>query len=481
MSSSDEEMLSDHERAPTHEESDDAVSSRHNSEEEEEEEHASPRRRDSEEEAKNVPPISYVPSDSDEELEQERQAARMKALQQTEKAPAPKQLDSDDSDVPSERQNSEAEMHSDDDHRDSEPEEEEEQERRGQSSKKSDHQQIFGDLSDSDDGSDREQAKRDFTEDDIVGPRLYPDTDEQADEAIPEDMNVFTHRTMADLGKEALLFVKFPNFLSVETKPFSPEFYEDEVDEEENVDEEGRQRLKLKVENTIRWRKTMNRDGTEVRESNAKIVRWSDGTMSLYLGSEIFELTVQPLHEHNHLYIRQGAGLQGLSVFKKRVVFRPHSTETLTHRKMTLNMAERSNKSQRVKVLNVVGSNPEEMKRDMIRKEEEKLRAAARRETQQRKLKDRQRPSGLTPGFLEGGGGGYDSDEGESLGAIKNRYKSRVEAPLLGQSSDEESDGGNRLDKAKLDSEEDSSDVEAHERDQKGSRKKKIVSDEESD
>ena len=49
-------------------------------------------------------------------------------------------------------------------------------------------------------------------------------------------------------------FVKLPNFLSVETRPYDPNFYEDEIDEDEVLDEEGRARLKLKVENTIRWR-----------------------------------------------------------------------------------------------------------------------------------------------------------------------------------------------------------------------------------
>lgn len=38
-----------------------------------------------------------------------------------------------------------------------------------------------------------------------------------------------------------------PNFLSVETRPFDPNFYEDELDEDEILDEEGRTRLKLKV------------------------------------------------------------------------------------------------------------------------------------------------------------------------------------------------------------------------------------------
>lgn len=51
----------------------------------------------------------------------------------------------------------------------------------------------------------------------------------------------------AELGSEGPLFVKFPNFLSVETKPFDVETYEDEIEDDDVLDEEGRTRLKLKV------------------------------------------------------------------------------------------------------------------------------------------------------------------------------------------------------------------------------------------
>lgn len=44
------------------------------------------------------------------------------------------------------------------------------------------------------------------------------------------------------MGRE-IHFVKLPNFLSVETRPFDQETYEDEIDEEETLDEEGRARL----------------------------------------------------------------------------------------------------------------------------------------------------------------------------------------------------------------------------------------------
>lgn len=98
----------------------------------------------------------------------------------------------------------------------------------------------------------------------------------------------------SDIGKE-LHFVKLPNFLSVEPRPYDAETYEDEVDEEENLDEEGRARLKLKVENTMRWRTSFDKEGNAYQESNTRMVKWSDGSLSLFLGSEVFDVYRQPL------------------------------------------------------------------------------------------------------------------------------------------------------------------------------------------
>ena len=52
------------------------------------------------------------------------------------------------------------------------------------------------------------------------------------------------------LGSE-IAFVKLPNFLSVETKPFVASHYEDEIEEDEVLDEEGRARMKLRVRVSI--------------------------------------------------------------------------------------------------------------------------------------------------------------------------------------------------------------------------------------
>lgn len=184
--------------------------------------------------------------------------------------------------------------------------------------------------------------------------------------------------------------------------------------------------MKLKVENTIRWRNVVDKDGNMTKESNARIVKWSDGSMSLHLGSEIFDIHKQHLlqGDNNHLYIRQGTGLQGQSVFKTKLTFRPHSTDSFTHKKMTLSLADRSQKTQKIRVLPTVGEDPEANRTDRIKKEEDKLRASLRRENKARRVRERVNQRGPTASYLEPDLD--DDDEGAiSLSAIKNKYKQR--------------------------------------------------------
>ena len=149
-----------------------------------------------------------------------------------------------------------------------------------------------------------------------------------------------------ELGDEMHL-LRLPNFLSIEPHPFHPATYADEAGEEA-LDEEGRMRLKLRVENMIRWRfkRTINEDGSEgdiehdelgepVRESNARVVKWSDGSLSLHLGDEIFDVHVAPLAgNYEHLFVRQGNGLVGVGIFRTKLGVRPHSTDSQTHKKV---------------------------------------------------------------------------------------------------------------------------------------------------
>lgn len=268
----------------------------------------------------------------------------------------------------------------------------------------------------------------------------FPDDDEEDVEPEPEPVTSVIEADMPifpSMMNEQLFFVKMPNFLSVEPRAFDPEFYDEEVDEEELQDEEGRSRLKLKIENTIRWRYAKdsagdgeNEEGRE-RESNARIVRWSDGSASLMLGSEVFDIHQNALGsgDFSHLFVQQGTGLQGQAVFKTKLTFRPHSTDSHTHRKITMSIADRLGKTQKIRVLPVVGKDPDAHRTEMMKKEEDRLRSAVRLENQQRRMRERQYAKGkVNVGFLENFGDDDDDDE-TSISAIKRSVHNRAPKP----------------------------------------------------
>lgn len=226
--------------------------------------------------------------------------------------------------------------------------------------------------------------------------------------------------TSVNLGSE-LYYVKLPNFLSIGTHEYDPATYEDEIDEDEAVDNEGRARLKLKVENTIRWRKIRDRSGEEQVQSNARVVEWSDGSLSLYLGSEIFDVNEKSIGECSHLFTRQGIrqGLLGQAIFNTKLSIRPNSTESFTHRKLTLSLADRSQKTQKIRMLNNPGQDPEVRLSELIKKEDDKMKATLRRETKQRRVQERSQTRGPNAAYLEPDYEEEDEDGAISLSAIK--------------------------------------------------------------
>ena len=186
----------------------------------------------------------------------------------------------------------------------------------------------------------------------------------------------------------------------------------------------------------------MRPSGHPIKESNARIVKWSDGSYSLHLGNEIFDVHKQPLQsDFNHLFIRQvhisimycwvsskiqlallqGTGLQGQAVFRTKLSFRPHSTDSQTHKKMTLSMADRSSKTNQIKVISMVGADPDVNRWARIKSEESALRQSLRNDGKNKRLPSK--GGKLSGGYLEGGGGGdSDDDAAVSIAAIKAKY-----------------------------------------------------------
>lgn len=160
------------------------------------------------------------------------------------------------------------------------------------------------------------------------------------------------------------------------------------------------------------------------KESNARMVKWSDGSMSLHLGNEIFDVYKQPLQgDHNHLFIRQGTGLQGQAVFRTKLTFRPHSTESFTHKKMTMSLADRSQKTSGIKILTQVGHDPDADRMFNLKKEEEKLRQAMKQKpTQSKPKRNRDTAAHNNSSYREDGDHESEDEGAISIAAIKSKH-----------------------------------------------------------
>ncbi|KAH9993735.1 Leo1-like protein-domain-containing protein [Russula compacta] len=86
--------------------------------------------------------------------------------------------------------------------------------------------------------------------------------------------------------------IRMPNFVKVDSKPFHPDTYVGPEHEEDFLGgtHERDMGIKLRVENTVRWRWNKDKDDQDHRQSNGHVIRWSDGSMSLRLGKEYFDI-----------------------------------------------------------------------------------------------------------------------------------------------------------------------------------------------
>ncbi|KAJ1861082.1 Paf1 complex component [Coemansia sp. RSA 2703] len=92
-------------------------------------------------------------------------------------------------------------------------------------------------------------------------------------------------------GKYVL--ARAPNLMQLDPTPFTPDAYEDLIPREHSAMEHGVKDavsgdIAMAVEgiiaNTIRWRRVTDSDGQTRRESNARLVRWSDGSTTVVIG-----------------------------------------------------------------------------------------------------------------------------------------------------------------------------------------------------
>ncbi|EJD48033.1 hypothetical protein AURDEDRAFT_151178 [Auricularia subglabra TFB-10046 SS5] len=168
--------------------------------------------------------------------------------------------------------------------------------------------------------------------------------------------------------------IRLPNYLKLDARPFAPEVYNG-VESEEGDPETAKERsmsIKLEVENTIRWRWVRGPNGEMVRQSNTRFIRWSDGSLSLQLGKELFDVNqnVEPVAQQSQssqaesqsAHTPSGTGsltylvaqhkraeiLQAEALVTGQLSVRPVSMQSETHRRLVRALSQKHSKTARI-------------------------------------------------------------------------------------------------------------------------------------
>ncbi|KAG6891268.1 hypothetical protein C0995_008520 [Termitomyces sp. Mi166 len=202
--------------------------------------------------------------------------------------------------------------------------------------------------------------------------------------------------------------IRMPNFVKVDSKPFHPDTYMGPEHDEEELGDNIRERsmsIKLKVENTVRWRWTKDAAGIDRRQSNSRIIRWSDGTLSLRLGKELFDInqsldtsaTVSrqflgsqasqptqssqsdaPVKSQGLTYLvaqhKRSQVLQAEAVITGYMSLRPTGMQSETHRMLVRAVGQKHNKVARLRMAPDPTMDPEREKMELMKQSNKKAR-----------------------------------------------------------------------------------------------------------
>uniref|UniRef100_A0A0E0C2L1 Leo1-like protein n=1 Tax=Oryza meridionalis TaxID=40149 RepID=A0A0E0C2L1_9ORYZ len=253
--------------------------------------------------------------------------------------------------------------------------------------------------------------------------------------------NIVRWRTVKNAnGTTSMNVIKVSNIMGIDPKPFDPKTY---VEEDVFVTDESGTKKRIRLEdNIVRWRTVKNANGTTSCESNARIVKWKDGTMQLLIGNEVLDISVHEAHhDQSHLFLRNGKGvLQSQGRLLRKMRFMPSSLSSKSHRLLTALVDSQNKKTVKMQKW-IESKDPERVKQEKERALGQNIRAHSilqrKREKVSRKYTQpaRQRRQ-LSPGFLEDA---LDEDEepdhqyGSRRMPARSRFGDELEAEALAE------------------------------------------------
>ncbi|MCJ1300842.1 hypothetical protein MMC08_003641 [Hypocenomyce scalaris] len=348
---------------------------------------------------------------------------------------------------------------------------------------------LFGNgrkLDDEELDSGDDEGRKDRMEDDMDG------YGEEAAGSVPRGVNILT----ADLGRHAgprpsdgeLYLLKFPHFLGIDPRCFHLKDFQPPTTDHHSSNVPPAAFSAYQTSNTtLRWRRSPNRP--DQIQSNARILRWSDGSLTMQLASnatEQYELPAKPLAPPQRAPLKPtptatNRGPKGAPTYDPRLdshtyLIAPHelasimritnhvttsltvlpssdqNDDALIRLQESLAAATKGNKTAAdggVGIINI-SEDPELAKKKAEVAEREKLRAQRRRQQQEERERDRANRvlgrSGLRTGGMGAGLtiGGLEDDDGMATTRARPSKPKRTARRRNSEYSDDEDDFRNR-------------------------------------
>lgn len=232
---------------------------------------------------------------------------------------------------------------------------------------------------------------------------------------------------------ERLRLVKASNLLGVDTQPWAPSTH---VYEAEHVEDPLTGAIRVQLNQRVRWRFGEADDGCVTRESNARFVRWSDGSLQLLVGEEVLDVTEADVDNH-YMYLRHSGFIQAQAHLAKRMAFRPSSITSAAHRRLKQAVKKQHTGKGRTTKITTTIADPVKEKHAQAKLEEQKIRGREGLARKQDRMMGRyQRPaprftstygsSALSARFLEEGDDD-DLDNGDDDGLMRPHQGLREE------------------------------------------------------
>lgn len=220
---------------------------------------------------------------------------------------------------------------------------------------------------------------------------------------------------------EQLKIITLKSMVDIESTPYQADDFV--LDDGFIIDERGKKVSRAPVLNRIRFRfkeGAIDSDKELRLESNSRIVRWEDGSLSLMIGRECVDLSEEPIEGQRMLlglYNHDLKTIQGQQLLKSRLLLRPPAHDSNLHRNMTQNLALARQASTKIKANAVL----EDFGHEHM--------AAVDRDREQLKLREKQSKA-------------VSKRRHSSVADVRRPVSQRISVPFLEADDDDDDDYG---------------------------------------